>query len=178
MCDDGVYSMKKQRVLISLALAGFLLMETAAVMAGKFDARIPMTIGTAMTYYVQGRFGTLKDTDFMVDTGSGFLTINRATLDELLERRLATYKRDLPGVLADGTKVEVPVYQVVQFSIGPCLLKNVEAAVFPSTQRQILGLNVLNQSAPFIFSVNPPELVLSHCTGEGMAGAEISSVAN
>ena len=70
--------------------------------------------------------------------------INRPTLDELLERGLATSKRELPGVLADGTEVQVPVYQVAQFSIGPCLLQDVEAAVFPTTQRQILGLNVLN----------------------------------
>jgi predicted aspartyl protease len=175
--DEGYFTMKKF-VSIPVTLAGFLFMANAAVMAGKFDAKIPMSVGTATTYYVQGRFGNLEATDFMVDTGSGFLTINKPTLDELLERGLATYKRDLPGVMADGTEIEVPVYQVAQFSIGPCLLQNVEAAVFPSTKRQILGLNVLNRSAPFIFSVNPPELVLSHCTEEGLADAEVSSLAN
>ena len=74
--------------------------------------------------------------------------------------------------------MQVPVYQVAQFSIGPCLLQDVEAAVFPTTQRQILGLNVLNRSAPLIFSVNPPELVLSHCSGEGLAGTVDSTLAN
>jgi hypothetical protein len=54
----------------------------------------------------------------------------------------------------------------------------VEAVVFPSTSRQILGLNVLNRSAPFIFSVNPPELVLSHCTGKDVAEAEIAAPAD
>ena len=168
----------KRPVSMTVALVGFLFLESAAVMAGTFDARIPMSVGTSTTYYVQGRFGGLEATDFMVDTGSGFLTISRPTLDTLLEHGLATYKRDLPGVLADGTEVEVAVYQVAQFSIGPCLLRNVEAAVFPSTKRQILGLNVLNRSAPFIFSVNPPELVLSHCTGEDLAKAAVSSVAD
>ena len=168
----------KMLVSIPVALTGFLFVASATVMAGKFDAKIPMSVGTATTYYVQGRFGNLETTEFMVDTGSGFLTINRPTLDELLERGLATYKRNLPGVLADGTAVEVPVYEVAQFSIVPCLLQNVEAAVFPSTKRQILGLNVLNRSAPFIFSVNPPELVLSHCTEDGLAEAEVSSLAN
>jgi predicted aspartyl protease len=168
----------KKPVSVPVTLAGFLFVASATVMAGKFDARIPMSVGKATTYYVQGRFGNLKATDFMVDTGSGFLTINKPTLDELLERGLATYKRELPGVLADGTEVKVPVYQVAQFSIGPCLLQDVEAAVFPSTQRQILGLNVLNRSAPFIFSVNPPELVLSHCSGEKLAETVNSSLAN
>ena len=70
------------------------------------------------------------------------------------------------------TVLEVPVYQVAHFRIGSCLLENVEAAVFPSTQRQIIGLNVLSRSAPFIFSMNPPELVLSHCSSDGLAKAE------
>jgi hypothetical protein len=152
-----------------------LLLASATVMAGKFDARIPMSVGSAMTYYVQASFGDLQASEFMVDTGSGYLTISQQTLTQLRDRGLASYTRELPGVLADGTKVQVPVYQVSQFRIGPCLLENVEAAVFPSTQRQIIGLNVLSRSAPFIFSMNPPELVLSHCSGNELAKAEESS---
>ncbi len=166
----------KRRSSIPVIQAGCLLVLSAMVMAGEFDARIPMSVGAASTFYVQGRFENLAATEFMVDTGSGYLTINTPTLNQLLERGLASYKRVLPGVLADGTEVEVPVYQVAQFSIGPCLLQNVEAAAFPSTRRQILGLNVLNRSAPFIFSVNPPELVLSHCTEAALA--EIPHAAN
>jgi predicted aspartyl protease len=152
-----------------------LMLVNATVMAGKFDARIPMSVGSAMTYYVQASLGDLQASEFMVDTGSGYLTISRQTLNQLLDRGLARYKRELPGVLADGSQIEVPVYQVSQFRIGPCLLENVEAAVFPSTQRQIIGLNVLSRSSPFIFSMNPPELVLSHCSGNGLAKAEDSS---
>ena len=33
--------------------------------------------------------------------------------------------------------------------------------MFPGKTRQILGLSALRQAAPFIFSLNPPELVLS-----------------
>lgn len=164
------------RSYISVVLSG-LVMGSTAVMAGQFDARVPMSAGTMTTYYVQGRFGNLKATEFLVDTGSGFLSINRTMRDELLQHGLATYQRELPGVLADGTEIEVPVYRVAQFSVGPCLLQDVEAVVFPSTERQILGLNVLNKSAPFIFSVDPPELVLSHCTGEEVAEAEIAAPA-
>jgi hypothetical protein len=41
----------------------------------------------------------------------------------------------------------------------------VEAAVFPGKTRQILGLSALKKAAPFIFSMDPPNLVLSNCTG-------------
>jgi len=67
---------------------------------------------------------------------------------------------------------------MTQFTLGPYRLQNVEAVVFPSTKRQILVLNVLNRSVPFIFSMNPPELVLSHCTGKGLAEAETIAPAN
>ncbi len=154
-------------------LAALLCGTAPPVSAEQFDARIPMSVGSAATYYVQARFGALEATDFLVDTGSGFLTINRSTVDALVQQGLASYKRDLPGVLADGTEVKVPVYRISQFSIGPCRLQNIEAVVFPATNRQIVGLNVLNRSAPFIFSVNPPELVLSHCTEQGLAAAEV-----
>lgn len=138
----------------------------------EFDTRIPMNSGGAATFYVQGQLGDLGTTDFMVDTGSGYMTINQATLDRLSERNLASYERDLIGVLADGTELKVPVYLISRLELGTgCVLENVEAALFPA-KRQILGLNVLNRAAPFIFSVNPPELVLSHCQPDMVAEAE------
>ncbi len=134
-----------------------------AAQAAQFDTRIPMLTGGAATFYVQGQLGDLETTDFMVDTGSGFMTINQATLDQLMARELAHYERDMRGVLADGSELVVPIYRIARFNIGAnCVIENVEAALF-QTSRQILGLSALNRAAPFIFSVDPPELVLSDC---------------
>lgn len=70
------------------------------------------------------------------------------------------------GRLADGSELEVPVYSIDAISIGDaCWLRDVEAAVFPGNTRPILGLNVLQRAAPFIFSFEPPRPVLSHCDG-------------
>ena len=45
---------------------------------------------------------------------------------------------------------------------------NVSPEAFVAAVREhrprILGLSALRQAAPFIFSMNPPTLVLSHCT--------------
>ncbi len=106
----------------------------------------------------------------MVDTGSSITTINQPTLDRLIEQGLANYDRDLSGILADGSRLTVPVYRVASLDIGGCVLEDVETAVF-DTNRQILGLSVLNRAAPFIFSVDPPELVLSNCAGPELAEA-------
>ena len=167
-----------ERAVCRLVLAGGLVAQAFAAAAGQFDARIPMVIGNAATYYVEGRFGGLEATEFLVDTGSGFLAINGPMRDRLLAAGLATYRRDLRGVLADGREMDVPVYRVARFSLGPCTLEDVEAVVLPSTELQILGLNVLNRSAPFIFSVDPPELVLSHCTGPVPANTEVTASAD
>jgi hypothetical protein len=78
----------------------------------------------------------------------------------------------LQGVLADGSELEVPVYAITRVGIGgSCWLHDVEAAVFPGTSRQILGLSALRKASPFIFSVTPPALVLSRCR-TGLYAAE------
>lgn len=145
-------------LLVAAGLAG-------AASAAEFDSHVPMRDKGAATYYVDGEIRGLGRVDFMVDTGSGFMTINEETLAVLMRSGDAIYMRDLSGILADGTTKRVPVYRLTQVRIGPaCTLRDVEAAVFPGKTRQILGLSALRQAAPFIFSMNPPKLVLSNCT--------------
>ncbi|PLX63663.1 TIGR02281 family clan AA aspartic protease [Sedimenticola selenatireducens] len=150
--------------------AGFcaLLLGTAAS-AGEFGTSIPMRAGNATTYYVKAVAGDLEAMDFMVDTGSGYTTINEETLGELQRNEQAEYLRELRGILANGTEMVVPVYRLSNFNIGGgCQLSNVEAAVFPGKTRQILGLSALKQAGPFIFSFDPPNLILSNCPNNGM----------
>ncbi len=116
------------------------------------------------TYYVNAQIADLGISEFMVDTGSGYLTINEQTLSTLQERKQARYVKELRAILANGTELIIPVYAINQLRIGGCTLRNVEAAVFPARTRQILGLSALNKAAPFTFSIDPPELVLSNCT--------------
>lgn len=105
----------------------------------------------------------------MVDTGSGYTTINEVTLEELKRTKQAEYLRDLIGILANGAKMVVPVYRLASLNIGGgCHLSNIEAAVFPGKTRQILGLSALKQAGPFIFSFEPPRLMLSNCVNPAL----------
>jgi len=117
------------------------------------------------TYYVNAQIADLGISEFMVDTGSGYLTINEQTLSALQKRKQVQYVKELRAILANGTELVIPVYSITELRIGTCTLRNVEAAVFPAHTRQILGLSALNKAAPFTFSVDPPELVLSNCAG-------------
>jgi predicted aspartyl protease len=137
-----------------------------SVSAQQFQTTVPMRDRGAATYYVPSEITGVGAVELMVDTGSGYMTINQQTLTTLLNRGEALYVRQLEAMLADGKRTVVPVYSLSAINIGGnCWLKNVEAAVFPGKTRQILGLSALKKASPFIFSFDPPQLVLSYCTG-------------
>lgn len=133
-------------------------------MAQRFGTAVPMSARDAATYYVRGEIAGIGSVDFMVDTGSGYTTINEDTLRLLLLREQARYVNNLEAILADGQRLQVPVYSLRSVTIGDrCRIENVEAAVFPGKTRLILGLSALRKAGPIIFSFDPPELVLSDC---------------
>ncbi len=144
-------------LLLALALAG-------PGQASEFDFDVPMHLKGASTFYISGRIGDMPPSDFMVDTGSSYMTINEETLASLKLTEEPVYLRDLNGVLANGDRMRVPVYSVSSVQLGEgCRLEQVEVAVFPGKTRQILGLSVLLKAAPFVFSTDPPQLQLSNC---------------
>jgi len=119
----------------------------------------------ASAFYVKGKLGDLGDADFMVDTGSGYLVINQESLAQLRANGQAQYVKEIRGILANGNKFVVPVWRISSFTIdSQCVLRDVDAAVFPGKTRQILGLTGLIKAAPFVFSFDPPQIVFSNCT--------------
>ncbi|MFC6673848.1 retropepsin-like aspartic protease family protein [Marinobacterium aestuariivivens] len=137
-----------------------------AVGAEEFDTHVDMLSRDAATFYVQGAIGGLGAVDLMVDTGSGYMTINEEMLSELKRQGGVRYLSQVRGRLANGDELSVPLYSISRVNIGGnCWLRDVEAAVFPGGTRAILGLSALKQASPFIFSMDPPRLVLSHCAG-------------
>jgi predicted aspartyl protease len=125
---------------------------------------IPMNQKRLATYYVQASLEGSGEVEFMVDTGAGYTTINEHTLERLKQAGSAEYVGQLTGVMADGSQHELPVYRIKQLVLGEdCVLKDVEAAIFPRNTRMLLGLSALEKAAPFVFSTNPPRLSLSNC---------------
>jgi predicted aspartyl protease len=152
------------RLTSFLALFTILLLVLSPLRAVDFGTRIVMKEKAAATYYVPTRIEGAGEVELMVDTGSGYVTINEATLRELKRKGTARYVKQLQGILANGSELAVPVYTIAALNIGGnCRLRDVEVAVFPGDTRQILGLSALRKAAPFVFSVDPPSLVLSHC---------------
>jgi predicted aspartyl protease len=149
---------------VNLLICIFALYTSAMALAGEAPSPIPMQDKGANTYYIKGEIRGLGATEFMVDTGSGYVTINEHSLEILKGKGEVTYVKDLMGILADGQQKIFPVYRIASIHLGDsCELKDIEAAVFPGRTRQILGLSGLKKAGAFTFSFDPPQLTLSNC---------------
>jgi len=139
-------------------------LSSSAVSFERPLTEIPLYKKSAQTYYLKAQIEGLAPTEFMLDTGSGYNTINEETLKKAKASGTATYVKDIVGILADGSLKTVAIWSLSRINIGgECVLNNVEAAVFPNKTRQILGLSALEKTAPFTVSFDPPQIVLSHC---------------
>lgn len=147
---------------VTLSLCIFVL--SLPVFAEPNTIVVPIHNNGAATFYLKGKLGNLAYADFMVDTGSGYLVINQESLTQLQKSGQAVYVKVIRGILANGKKFVVPVWRISKLTIDKqCVLRDVDAAVFPGKTRQILGLSALKKAAPFSVSFDPPQIVLSHC---------------
>lgn len=163
----------KRLLLNRLGFGLVALWSMGPAVSQEFDVRVPMQEKSAATFYVSAEIDGFGNSEFMVDTGSGYMTINETTLAALVENEQAEYLKDLSGILANGDRMVVPVYRINRMAIGgTCEIRDVEAAVFPGNTRQILGLSALTRTAPFIFSTDPAELVLTCGEVGQLAAAE------
>ena len=125
---------------------------------------IPMYDKGLNTFYIEVNIRGLGPTEFMVDTGSGYMTINQNSLDILRGKGEVTYVKKLTGILADGQRKTLPVYRIESVRLGTsCVLHGVEAAVFPGNTRNILGLSALKKAGEFTIAFSPPRLRFSNC---------------
>lgn len=169
---DEDSSSEDSRVKLSLSLAllatGF---AAAAARAAAPVQPVPMYDKGLSTYYVAGHIDDYGAVEFMVDTGSAYVILMEDTLKALKARGDARYLRELSGIMADGSRMTVPVFLIRGLRIGAhCELHDVEATVIPSASRNVLGLSALRKAAPFTVSLNPPSLALSGCSARETTG--------
>lgn len=118
------------------------------------------------TFYINGAIDGYGELTLLVDTGSSNLVIGQSILEELLRSERAHFSHELSGTMADGSERKVPVYRIEALRLGEnCWIHEVEAAVFPTGSRAILGMNILARLAPFTFTAEPPQLLLNQCQG-------------
>lgn len=132
--------------------------------AEDFEYRVPLTRATSGNLYVEGVMNDSVSSSFLVDTGSGLVTINRNLFDELKKNSRMEKVGRMAARMANGRLQAVDLYRVERFRLGKhCELGSVDVAVMSQDGGNILGLNVLARAAPFAMHVSPPSLALSAC---------------
>lgn len=157
--------------LFSLAV----IVGSGPVFAQDAAVNVPMQVRSTGTLYVPVSFGDADTIELLLDTGSRYSVINETTLKSLQSKALVQPVYKVDGILADGRSVQVPIYRIPYLSIGCCCaIEDIEVAVFAANTREILGLNALAKVSPFEVSIEPAELILSHCrSGHEVQQAQI-----
>jgi len=67
--------------------------------------------------------------------------------------------------MANGKVEKIPLYFVRELKLADnCVLKEIEVAVFPKADRDILGLNALSKLQPFTIELTPASLTSDSCS--------------
>ena len=147
-----------------LFLTGLLVLLPALPVNAAGPQSVPMKKYGTGTYYVKVGVQHVAETEFMVDTGSGFVVVDKEFITDLLEHRKARYLRGVQLAMANGQRMKASVYRVDSMTIGKsCRIRDIEVVVLPGGGKCILGLSALSKAAPFTFSTEPPTLTLSNC---------------
>lgn len=124
---------------------------------------IPLEAAATGTYYVKAGLNAAVETQLLLDTGSGYVSLSNKTFERMTAGAHPRPERTITGVLADGKEVSVPIYRLAELKLGSdCILHDVEVAVFRNGARDILGLNALKQMQPFTLQLDPP-LLSANC---------------
>ena len=151
------------RIISIMMYAGFIAASFSG-QANDFNTAIPIHDKGAVAYYVAGHVNGFGDTEFMVDTGSGYTAINENMLEKLSKETNVEFLSTVSAMLANGGRTSLSVYKIDSINIGgKCVIHDVKAVILPGSTRNILGLSALKKAAPFAFSTNPPSLLLSNC---------------
>jgi predicted aspartyl protease len=136
----------------------------SAPCAERFGDSVPMQQRASGNYYVVGTLTGGVQTDFLVDTGSGYVSLAPAVFERLRAASGTVFLRDFLGTMANGRTLKVPLYRIETLELSPhCVLHDVEVTVMPGSTRNILGLSALRRVAPFALDLEPALLMLSGC---------------
>ncbi|WP_435104742.1 retroviral-like aspartic protease family protein [Arhodomonas sp. AD133] len=151
--------------LRSLYIVALTALGTLPAIAGGPTVSVAMVDKGLSTFYVPVTIEGAGTTEYLLDTGASYMTINQHMLGKLRDTGSVEHVRDLIGTMADGRERRVPIYRIGRVEIGAgCVLEDVEAAVLPGGTRNLLGLSALRDAAPLRIHMDPPRLELAGCS--------------
>lgn len=145
---------------ITTLLIGIFL--TPAAWAEEFN--LAMYQADSGNFYVQATIDNGIDTNLLLDTGSGYVSLSKATFDRISATSSPRFSRHIFGRMANGKVEKVAMYFLKKLRLADnCVLENIEVAIFPNADRDILGLNALAKLQPFTLQLTPARLTSNTC---------------
>ncbi len=155
------YSRQNMYRLLLILLLGI----QASSLAAANEVNLMMTQPSAGGFYIHATLRNGVETDMLVDTGSSYVALSKATFNEIKENSEITFSRYIYGALADGRVEQVPLYILDELRLSDnCVLRNIEAAVFANANSDIIGLNALQLLQPFTLQMAPAILTSHSCS--------------
>ena len=163
----------------TLILIGVLAASDRELLAGEaedtplsFKHQVPLHPTGSGSLTVSARVGDIG-AEFLVDTGASMVTLDRILFQTVSRNTKYQKTKSVAARMADGKIHLLDVYHLEHFFInGDCDLGPLEIAVESSGGRNLLGMNALQQAAPFGISIEPPLLGLTRCTGDPLQTLE------
>lgn len=135
-----------------------------AGMAAAVELTLPMQQASTGNYYIHAILNDHVETELLVDTGSGYVSLTGKTFSRLKQDAHTRFQRHITGVMANGRAVSVPIYRIRELRLTEeCTLRDIEVAVLRGASRDILGLNALKQLQPITLRMDPPQLISNSC---------------
>jgi clan AA aspartic protease (TIGR02281 family) len=126
---------------------------------------LPLLQHTSGNYYLNATLDGDITVEFLLDTGSGYVSLNQATFNRIKTHQAINHVRDIHGTMANGSVLKVHVYTAKSLTLGEgCVLTDIEFVVLPNSQN-ILGLSALRRLSPLTISFDSNRLVFEGCRG-------------
>ena len=128
------------------------------------EHRLPLIEQESGAFYLRGTLGKDIESEMLVDTGSSYVALSKATFDKLRKQERLEVRRTIHGTTANGRMIKVKVFALEGLKLSDdCVLNGVEAVVLPGANRDILGLTALRRLQPFSMTFEPATLSFESC---------------
>ncbi len=115
--------------------------------------------------YIPAMIDSRIESELLIDTGSSYVVLTATTFERVSEQTKSNFSRFIYGAMANGKVERVSLFWLGTLQLSEnCILRNIEVAILPNADKDILGLNALTLLAPFSISLSPAVLSSQSCS--------------
>jgi len=128
------------------------------------NSELPLHQAASGNLYVHASLGSDIDTDMLLDTGASYVALSKATFARISDEGGLAFSRYIYGAVATGKVEKVALYRLESLRLSDtCILEDIEVALLPRADTDILGLNALSRIESLTLQFAPARLSTGTC---------------